>query len=346
MKNSGHADEKSHPTRVKAIAAVSGGLDSTLAAALISRLGIDVVLLYVKHLFSGGERKEAALKEFANRLGLPLRIVDATIEHLDVIRYPKHGYGRGMNPCLDCRIFLLRIAKRVMEEEGAQFVITGEVLNQRPMSQHRSALDVVAEESGLSDRLLRPLCANLLPETLPVRMGWISRDDLYSFSGRSRREQVALAERLGITGYQQPAGGCLLTERVYAARLRDAFEHSDKKGMGIDQFRLLRFGRHFRLSERTKAIVGRNEGENEVLSGFSQGRILIEPIDLMGPTTLVEGEPTEEEILLAAALTARYADSEPGRPARFRVSADGSEREVSVIPLERDDPRIPSWRIG
>jgi len=344
MKNSGHADGTS--ASVKAIAAVSGGLDSILAATVVSRLGVDVTLLYVKHLFSGGEKKEGAVKRQAEALGLPLRIVDATLEHLDVVRHPKHGYGKGMNPCLDCRIFLLRIARRVMEEENAQFVITGEVLNQRPMSQHKSALEVISEESGLRDRLLRPLSANLLPDTLPVKKGWIDRSDLYSFSGRSRREQAALAERLGITDYYQPAGGCLLTEKVYAARLRDAFGHLGRDAVDLDGFRLLRIGRHFRLSERAKAIVGRNEAENGVLAGFSRGRILIEPIDVMGPTTLIEGEPTGPEIGLAAALTARYADCDGDRPVRFRVREGGSERELSVDPIPPDDPRIPSWRIG
>jgi len=333
MKNSGHADG----TSVRAIAAVSGGLDSALAAAVVSRLGIDVALLYVKHLFSGGEKKEGAVKRQAEALGLPLRIVDATDEHLDVVRHPKHGYGSGMNPCLDCRIFLLRIARRVMEEEGARFVITGEVLNQRPMSQHRNALDIVAEESGLSDRLLRPLCANLLPDTLPVKMGWIDREDLYSFSGRSRREQAALARQLGIADYPQPAGGCLLTEKVYAARLRDAFSHLGADSVGIDGFKLLRYGRHFRLSENVKAVVGRNEAENEILTGFSQGRILVEPIDVMGPTTLIEGDPGEEEIELAASLTARYSDC--------RISDGTSARELSVVPIHSDDPRIAGWRI-
>ena len=346
MKNPGHADEKSSEKRVKAIAAVSGGLDSILAAAVVSRLGIDVALLYVKHLFSGGEKKEGAVKRQAEGLGLPLRIVDGTVEHLDIVRHPRHGYGRGMNPCLDCRIFLLKTAKRVMEEEGAEFVITGEVLNQRPMSQHRGALDVVAEESGLSDRLLRPLSANLLPDALPVKEGWIDREDLYSFSGRSRREQAALARQLEISDYPQPAGGCLLTEKVYAARLRDAFEHAGADAVDIDGFRLLRYGRHFRLSDRVKVIVGRNEAENDILTGFSQGRILLEPVDVMGPTTLIEGEPSEGELELAAAIVARYSDSVEGRPVRFRVSGVGSERELDVIPLLPEDPRIAGWRIG
>jgi len=342
MKNSGHADE----TSPKAIAAVSGGLDSILAAAVVSRIGIDVVLFYVRHLFSGGKEKEEVIGRQGEALGLPLRIVDATIEHLDVVRHPKYGYGRGMNPCLDCRIFLLRVAKRVMEEEGAQFVITGEVLNQRPMSQHRRALELIAEESGLRDRLLRPLSANLLPDTLPVKEGWIDRSDLYSFSGRSRRQQAALAERLGISDYHQPAGGCLLTEKVYGARLRDAFEHLGRDAVDLDGFRLLRIGRHFRLSEKAKAIIGRDEAENGVLAGFSRGRILIELIDVMGPTALIEGEPTGPEIELAAALTARYSDCDGDRPVRFRVREGGSERELIVLPLPPDDPRIPAWRIG
>lgn len=331
---------------MRAIAAFSGGLDSILAAALVHRSGTDVTLLHVQHLFSANEEGRERIRAASNRVGLPLRIVDASAEHLEVVRNPKHGYGRGMNPCVDCRIFMLRIAKRVMEEEGAQFVVSGEVLGQRPKSQHYRALLQVAEESGLGDRLVRPLSANLLPDTLPVREGWLRREDLLAIQGRSREVQMALARDLGVTDYPQPAGGCVLIERTYAARVRDAFRHVGRENVDVEAFRLLRVGRHFRLSERTKAIVGRNERENEALVGFAAGRIRIDPVDVMGPTTLVEGEPSEGEILLAAALTARYADHEEGSSIPMIVSGESRERTVDVTPLASDDPRISAWRIG
>jgi len=349
MKNPGHDDGLSgtgeSARAVRAIAAFSGGLDSVLAAALVDRLGVGVTLLHVQHLFSGSSEGRARIRTAAARVGLPLRIVDASAEHLDVIRNPRHGYGRGMNPCIDCRVFMLKVAKRVMEEEGAQFVVTGEVLGQRPKSQHLRALRQAAEESGLGDRLLRPLSANLLSDTLPVKAGWLRKEDLLSIQGRSREHQLVLAGQLGITHYPQPAGGCILVERTYAARVRDAFAHHGPENVGVEAFRLLRIGRQFRFSDRVKVIVGRDEGENETLKGFAGGRTQIEPVDVMGPTTLVEGDPSEEEIRLAAALTARYGDCGDRPAVAMTVLAASGERTIEVAPLAPDDPRIEQWRI-
>ncbi len=329
----------------RAIAMLSGGLDSTLAAAVVKRAGIEVIGLSVQHLFGTDRRRREHLEHAAAQLGIPLRVIDKSDEHLEVVRHPRHGYGAGMNPCVDCRIFMLRIAKEVMEEEGAQFVVTGEVLGQRPMSQHRHALLLVAKESGLGDRLLRPLSANLLPDTLPVKKGWIKRDDLYAIFGRSRAPQRALAEAIGITDYPQPAGGCLLTEKVYSARLRDAFAHLGPDEVDREGFLLLRYGRHFRLADKVKVIIGRNEAENKVLAGFSSGRIVLEPIGTMGPTSLVEGAPSRDELLLAAALAARYCDRSGSTPIAFEVQKNGSVETITVTPLSSDDPRIESWRI-
>ncbi len=348
MKNPGHerGPEVDLGAVVKAIAAFSGGLDSILAAVLVSRLGVDVTLLHVQHLFSANEEGRARIRAAAERVGLSLRIVDASAEHLEVIRNPKHGYGRGMNPCVDCRIFMLKIAKRVMEEEGAQFVVSGEVLGQRPKSQHHRALLQAADESGLGARLLRPLSANLLPDTLPVTEGWLRREDLLAIQGRSRERQMALASELGVVDYPQPAGGCVLIEKAYAARVRDAFAHVGRENVDVEAFRLLKVGRHFRLSERAKAIIGRNEGENGILEGFAAGRTRIEPVDVMGPMTLVEGEPSEEDLLLAATLAARYADHGDGDKIRMTIAHEGEERSIDAEPIARDDPRIAEWRIG
>jgi len=338
------ARQEDEPRRaIKAIAATSGGLDSILAAALISRLGIDVILLHVQHLFCASDAKCSRLAE---RLGLELRIVDVTVEHLDTVRYPKHGYGVGVNPCVDCRIFLMKVAKRVMEEEGAEFVITGEILGQRPKSQHYRALLQVSDESGLGIRLLRPLSANLLPDTLPITEGWLLREDLLSIQGRSRQHQMALAEAFSISNYPQPAGGCVLAERVYAARVRDAFDRLGKDAVGVDEFRLLRLGRHFRFSDRAKVIIGRNQHENEALEQFGGGRIRLDPVEVMGPIALIEGKPSEEETGLAAALTARYCDPDGRTTVRMSVREGESSRSIDVEPLMSDDPRIGEWRIG
>lgn len=251
-----------------------------------------------------------------------------------------------MNPCVDCRVFVLTVAKRVMEEEGARFVVTGEVLGQRPKSQHHRALREVAEESGLDERLLRPLSANLLPETLPVKEGWVRREDLLSIQGRGRREQMELAKELGISEYTQPAGGCLLAEKAYAARVRDAFEHMGKDAVGVREFELMRHGRQFRLSKRVKVIVGRNERENEMITGLAEGRLRIEPADVPGPTALVDGQPSDEEIRLAAALAARYCDHAGRKTIRMDVRGVEREGELEVVPLSSKDPRIDAWRIG
>lgn len=346
MKDSRHANGLDEAAPIKAIAAFSGGLDSTLAAALVHRAGVEVLLLHVRHLWSGGEEAEAKRQAAADRVGLPLRVVDATLEHLDVVRHPRHGYGAGVNPCVDCHIFMLRIAKRLMEEEGAHFVVTGEVLGQRPKSQHYKALLEVAEESGLGNRLVRPLSANLLPETLPVERGWLRREDLLSIQGRGRDAQQALAERLGIRDYPQPAGGCLLTEKVYAARVRDAFAHLGKDNVGAEEFELLGVGRHFRLSEDVKVIVGRDEGENAALTRLAGNRVRIEPVDVMGPTLLVEGTPSDGDLALAGALGSRYCDHTGRDPIRWRVLRSGAGAILDAVPIDPADPRIAGWRLG
>ncbi len=346
MKDSRHGNGLEADRAIKAIAAFSGGLDSILAATLVHREGIGVTLLHVRHLWSGGAEAEGRMQAAADRVGLPLKIADATVEHLDIVRYPKHGYGAGVNPCVDCHIFILKVAKRVMEEMGGQFIITGEVLGQRPKSQHYKALLEIAEESGLGDRLVRPLSANLLPDTLPVERGWLRRENLLSIQGRGRDAQLALAARLGVVGFPQPAGGCLLTEKVYAARVRDAFGHTRKDAIGVEDFELLGVGRHFRLSEGVKVIVGRDEGENMALARLAGDRVRIEPMDIMGPTVLVEGAPSDDDLVLAGALGSRYSDHAGCDPIRLRVLQSGTEKVIDVVPLDPADPRIAAWRLG
>ena len=330
---------------VKAIALLSGGLDSTLAAVLVRRAGINVIGLHVQTLFGTDTDRCRYVARTAERIGIPLRLLDLSEEQMKRVCHPRHGYGSGMNPCIDCRILMLKAAKQVMEEEGAQFVVTGEVLGQRPMSQHWRSLELVAEESELGDRLLRPLSANRLSDTLPVRKGWIDRDHLLDLCGRSRHEQIALAARFGVTEYPQPAGGCLLLEKAFASRLNDAFVHIGKEAMTQNDFRLLRHGRQFRLSDCAKVIVGRNERENGILSGFATSRVVIEPHDVVGPLSLVEGSPTQNEVLLSACLAARYCDHNNAAILSMRISRLGEERIVEVAPLHSDDPRLSRWRI-
>jgi tRNA-specific 2-thiouridylase len=331
---------------IRVIAAFSGGLDSILTSVFMKRLGFDVLMLHVQHLFSANEAGRQRLRDAADRAGLPLKIVDASEQHLETIRHPKHGYGQGMNPCVDCRIFMLKIAKQVMEDEGASFVVTGEVLGQRPKSQHYKALLQASEESGLGNRLVRPLCAQLLPETLPVTEGWLQQDELLAIQGRSRGAQMRMAEEFGVSDYPQPAGGCVLIEKAYAKRVRDAFGHLGKEAVGLTQFRLFGLGRHSRIAEDVKVIVGRNHEENEKLAMLAEGRIRIDPVEIMGPTTLVEGNPSEEQLLTCCALAARYCDHQVGVEVRLKVVSQDDERILVVLPLAIDDPRILEWRIG
>lgn len=331
----------------KAIALLSGGLDSALACALTLRLGFEVVGLNLSTGFCVGQGRCDTALALAGRLGIPLRLLDVGKEFLGVVRAPKFGYGSAMNPCLDCRILMARTARKVMEEEGAAFVVTGEVLGQRPMSQHRRALDLVARESGLGDRLVRPLSGRLLPPTYPEKQGGVQREGWLDIQGRSRKRQLALAQAWGVTEFVQPSGGCcLLLTRPYAVRLRDAFAVHGRKTLSEEEFALLRFGRHFRLSPTVKVIVGRNEAENAVLSGFAPGRWVLAFPSISGPVALVEGTPTDEELKLAERLAARYSDAPPDTRVTVRVTRDGETQEWVVVPLLPDDPRIPGWMLG
>ena len=331
----------------KAVALVSGGLDSALACALALRLGFAVVGVNLATGFCVGKGRCDTVLALAQRLGIPVRLLDVGDEFLAVVRAPKFGYGSGMNPCLDCRVLMLRAAGRVMEEEGADFVITGEVLGQRPMSQHRRALDLVAAESGLGDRLVRPLSGRLLPATFPERMGWVRRDDWLDIQGRSRKRQLALAREWGLTEFVQPSGGCcLLLSRPYAIRLGDAFTARGPHALDRDDFALLRFGRHFRLSPAVKVIVGREERENAVLAGFAPGRWVLSFPAVPGPVALVEGEPTACDLALAARLAARYSDAPSDELVTVRVSHGNDVQELTVLPLPPNDPRLARWRLG
>lgn len=331
----------------KAIALLSGGLDSALACALTLRLGFEVVGVNLATGFCVGQGRCDTVLALAGRLGIPLRLLDVGREFLEVVRAPRFGYGSGMNPCLDCRILMARTAGAVMAEEGASFVVTGEVLGQRPMSQHRRALDLVAEESGLGERLVRPLSGRLLGPTLPERLGWVRREDWLDIQGRSRRRQLVLAREWGLTEFVQPSGGCcLLLTKPYAVRLRDAFASRGREALTAEDFALLRFGRHFRISPRLKVVVGRDERENAILAGFSPRRWVLSFPTVPGPLALVEGDPGPDDLEVAARLAARYSDAPPGQPVTVRATRDGESRDLTVLPLPPDDPRIPGWMLG
>lgn len=292
--------------KVKALALLSGGLDSTLAVKLILDQGIEVEALNFVSPFCLCGKGGCGAPKTAKQLGVPLKVISVGAEYLKMVRKPKHGYGRNMNPCIDCRVFMLKKAKKYAKETGASFIFTGEVLDERPMSQHYKALKTIEEEAGLEDRILRPLSAKLLPETLIEKKGFADREKLLAISGRSRKPQMELAKRFNIADYPCPAGGCLLTYREFANKLRDLFTH--KKHVSLADVNLLKVGRHFRF-EKNKIIVGRNETENKTLTAKKNPTdYLFEVPDCGSPITLLQGPKTRKAIEKAAALTAYYSD--------------------------------------
>ena len=297
----------------KAIALLSGGLDSTLAVRLILDQGIEVEALNFVTPFCTCNRggKGCASRHVAEEFGIPCKTVAVTEEFFQVIRNPRYGYGSGMNPCLDCRILMFSRARERMEEIEGAFVFTGEVLGQRPMSQHRKALRIIDRESGLDGRLLRPLSARLLEPTIPEQEGLVKRGKLLALQGRSRKPQMALAKEYGIADYPCPAGGCLLTDPGFARRMRDLIHF--RPAFDLNDVNLLKVGRHFRLSPGVRAAVGRDEGENRRLQHLARrGDLLFEVQGWGSPVTLLRGEAGEEEMRIAAAITARYSDAQGG----------------------------------
>ncbi len=329
----------------KAIALLSGGLDSTLAVKLILDQGIEVEALNFVTPFCTCNRGGGgcAAKRVADEVSIPCKTVAVTDEFFQVIRNPKHGYGSGMNPCLDCRILMFSRARERMEEIGAAFVFTGEVLGQRPMSQHRRAMRIIDRESGLDGRLLRPLSARLLEPTIPEKEGLVDREKLLALQGRSRKPQMALAEEYGIADYPCPAGGCLLTDPGFARRMRDLVRF--RPGFDLNDVNLLKVGRHFRLSPKARAVVGRNEGENRRLQILARrGDFLFEVRGCGSPVTLLRGEASQEEIHLAAAITARYSDAE-GDEVEVHYGTDYATLSEALLTSPLDEDELTRLRI-
>ncbi len=320
---------------MKAVALLSGGLDSILAVKLMKDQGIDVVAVNFRSIFcmcdQGGICYSALT---AKNLGIPLKMIFKGDEYLKIVRKPKHGHGRGMNPCIDCRIYIFSKAKEYAEEIGAKFLFTGEVLNERPMSQHEKALNIIEEESGLKGKLLRPLSAKLLPETEAEKKGWVDRSKLLEMKGRRRVPQIELAKKLGIADYPCPAGGCLLTQKDFARKVKDFFKHNEEAT--IKDMEILKRGRHFRAGDN-KIIVGRNEKENEELLKFKYDEDSVFEVQNIGsPITILQGEKTKEAVKTAAELTARYSDAEEGE---VEVSYDEKTMTVSK-PLSFDEKEL------
>ena len=328
-------------TRVKALSLLSGGLDSILATELILNQGIDVEAVNFVSPFCLCKKGGCGAVEAAKQLGVPLKVVSVGNEYLKMVRKPKHGYGRNMNPCIDCRIFMIKKAKKYAKEIGAAFIFTGEVLDERPMSQHFKAMKIVEEESGLKGRLLRPLSARLLPETIIEKKGLVKRDKLLDIRGRSRKPQIKLAKEFNIADYPCPAGGCLLTYKEFANKLRDLFRH--RKRCSMPDVTLLKVGRHFRFGEN-KIIVGRNEAENKILTAKKMRYdYYFEVPDVGGPITVLQGLKNKKAIQVAAALTAFYSDAKSDR---ITVNFGRNSLDKSITVPVPSRAEVESLRIG
>ena len=345
----------------RAAALISGGLDSMLAAKVVLDQGVTVegVNFFTGFCVEGHThaiRKKAQAKAkrnnalwVAEQLGIKLHIVDVIDEYKDVVLNPKHGYGTHLNPCLDCKIFMVNkaLAADVIDSGGFDFVITGEVIGQRPMSQRADTMPVIARESGANDRLLRPLTALNLPPTLPEREGWVERGKLFGFHGRDRKPQMALAQSFGFTDYAQPAGGCcFLTDEQYAGKLADLWQARAKRDYDFDDIMLLKVGRHIRPAPHYKLIVGREEGENNFLAGYRNRFVHLRTVSHTGPLTLIDGVPNRDDLVLAARIAARYSQGRMAERVQVDVHHPGGVSEaLSVAPLP--PPELDAdWQVG
>ena len=310
--------------KIRALGLVSGGLDSALAAKLLLEQGLEVVGFHLR----SPTACRSDVGALAAELGIPLEVRDKGEEYVKVLREPRFGYGRNMNPCLDCRVFMFHRAQDYLKETGAQFLFTGEVVGQRPMSQRRSSITLIDREAGLEGRVLRPLSARLLPETEPERLGWVDRSRLLDIAGRTRTRQLELARGWGLSAYASPGGGCLLTDPGFAPRVRELFDHVPAGENRMLDLELLRIGRHF-YEDGFRVVLGRDADENRRLVAFAgPGRWLVEPDGFGGPTALVCGERTETRLARAAELILRHSR---------RIEAEDSLRwrdgeELGAIP--------------
>jgi hypothetical protein len=337
------AEERDRPSVVMLL---SGGLDSSLAVRLMLDQGLHVLALNFTSPFCTCSPKKGGGCRMATRvaesMGIELRTMSKGVDYLRIVERPRFGYGRGINPCIDCRIYILRIAAEVMRETGALCVVTGEVLGQRPMSQHRQALDVIERESGLTGRLLRPLSAHLLEPTIPEQEGLIRRDQMLEMNGRSRAPQIALAKERGVEIFGCPSGGCLLTDPIIARRLRDVFDRCP--GWDERDARLTTLGRHFRLKPDLKVILGRDASENSRLELMAGPLPVVMFTDEPAPTAVLRGSYDEQDLVTLGRLMRRFAPKVTRDHVEARLKVDG--RETTWMAHGRaSDEEVASWTL-
>lgn len=324
--------------KIRALALMSGGLDSILAVKIMQEQGVEVTALTFKSPFFAPIHAIKAAKQ----LDVPLVIDDITLSHLEIVKNPRYGYGKAMNPCIDCHGFMFKLAGEKMKREGYDFIFSGEVVGERPMSQNRGALDIVAKQSFVGDRLLRPLSAKLLVPTAPEEEGIVDRELLYDFSGRGRKPQMALAQKYGITEYPTPAGGCLLTDKGYGERLRDLLDHQPNPPVLFLQ--RLKTGRHYRFSDTVKCVIGRNQAENAFLveNRFDDEALIFSPTR-PGPYCLLSGEGHEQFIDRTLGLITSYSDYVEGETAELTLKYGETEEQRTLT--TGPDERLPDLRL-
>ncbi len=318
----------------KALGLLSGGLDSSLAALCLKRQGVEVTAIaFVTPFFGGGKAER-----MAKQMEIPLILKDISKIHLDMVKNPQYGYGKNMNPCIDCHAMMFRLAGEIMAEREFDFLFSGEVLGQRPMSQNGNALRTVANYSGHPDRILRPMSALHLPITAMEEEGLVDREQLLDLQGRSRRPQEALAKEWGLTNYPSSGGGCLLTEIHFSDRLRDLINH--QPDCTVDDVELLKIGRQFRLSEATKLTLGRHQKDNEAIrEAAKDSYIILRTPGISGPLALVSGQPVEKDLRTAGAILASYGKGKDQAEVEVVAETPAGEQHFTVAPLPRSDSK-------
>ncbi len=322
----------------KVVALLSGGLDSQLAVRMMQEQGFEVSAVAIKTPFCDfdcGRGCGFEIRERSDDLNINLKTVYLGDEYIEMLKHPKHGIGAGFNPCVDCRTMMFDAAKKHMEEIGAEFIISGEVLGQRPMSQHGPALRIIEKESNLVGKIVRPLSAGLLPETDPEKEGLIKRENLGMIKGRQRKIQIQMAKEYGIENPPNAGGGCLLTEPQFGVKAKDLFDHIETPT--INEIDLLKIGRHFRLDEQTKFVVGRNKDENEMIKAIAlPGDILFEARDYMGPVSILRGKNAKLHVEFASAVTLRYSDAPKNQLGVVLVKNENSTEEIKSKSAEEE----------
>jgi len=319
---------------MKAVGLVSGGLDSVLAVKAVQKQNIDVIVLYFlipfsKYGFSSIETSFA--RKFSDNVGCEFKVIELTEDYFKMLKNPKYGYGKNINPCIDCKILMLNKAKEIMDKEGASFVFTGEVVGQRPMSQNKRTLKTIEKESGLEGLLLRPLSALLLSSTIPEKQGILKKEFLFDIEGRSRKRQMQLANKWQVKDYPWPSGGCLLTDPNFSRRLKDLLKHQQVNSHDVE---LIKIGRYFRISNSFRLTVGRNEAENlKLISLAKRNDIIFEPLTIPGPTGIGRGVLGAEDKLLASQIIARYSSPEE---VEIKIKDNSSGKEELLLAKGKD----------